>query len=250
MIRCECEGIHWLEFELLANFPQLQHAVLLRHGGISSGNFASLNLSYHVGDVHDCVQENLNKIKRVLGFPNLIWGHQVHGKQIIRISSESIDDIPTCDGLATNATSQALMIHHADCQAAIFYDPVTHALANVHCGWRGSVQNIYAETIHYMFRTFGSKAENLFVAISPSLGPENAEFVNYEQELPEPFWNYQIKPCYFDFWAISQRQLLDSGVLHHHIQVAKISTYSNPEDYFSYRLAKVKGGNGTIAMLL
>ena len=40
-----------------------------------------------------------------------------------------------------------LVIQHADCQAAIFFDPVRKAIANVHCGWRGSVCNIYAKTV-------------------------------------------------------------------------------------------------------
>ena len=107
-------------------------------------------------------------------------------KGSLSISSEMHCEIPTCDILTTRETERALMIHHADCQAAIFYDPVVHALANVHCGWRGSIQNVYQETLAHMFQTFGSKAENVLVAISPSLGPQNAEFVNFEQELPKP----------------------------------------------------------------
>ena len=82
MLRYECEGIHWLEFELLADFPQLKHAVLLRQGGFSLGKFASLNLSPYVGDSDTFVKANLNKVRRVLGFPNLFWGRQVHGKGI------------------------------------------------------------------------------------------------------------------------------------------------------------------------
>ena len=142
------------------------------------------------------------------------------------------------------------MIKHADCQAAIFYDPEHRAIANVHCGWRGNVQNIYRETVREMRRHFASRPENILVAISPSLGPEKAEFINFKKELPEAFLPYQVKPTYFDLWAISRMQLESEGILSHHIQIASICTYSHPEDYFSFRRDnRVTGNHGTVAVL-
>ncbi len=116
------------------------------------------------------------------------------------------------------------MIRHADCQATIFYDPEHNAIANVHCGWRGNVQNIYRATAFEMRKTFSSKPENILVGISPSLGPEKSEFINYRKEFPESFLPYEIKPTYFDLWAISRMQLEASGILPHHIEVASICT--------------------------
>jgi YfiH family protein len=141
------------------------------------------------------------------------------------------------------------MISHADCQAAIFYDPIQKAIANVHSGWRGNIQNIYASTILKMQQMYGSKPQNLLVCISPSLGPQSAEFTNFQNELPEAFWKFRTPPHHFDFWQISQYQLEESGVLPSHIQIAEIDTLSNPQDYFSYRHSKICGRNATVCAL-
>jgi copper oxidase (laccase) domain-containing protein len=90
----------------------------------------------------------------------------------------------------------------------------------------------------------------LLAVISPSLGPCCAEFIHYRKELPTWMHAYQIRPHYFDFWAISRQQLIDAGVLPAHIDVATICTCCNPQ-FFSYRRAtKTSGGrtgrNGSI----
>lgn len=249
MIRKSHNGIEWLEFEHLAEFRHLKHGVFLRHGGVSQGMYASLNLNYCLGDDPDAVEENLKKVNEILQTPKLYWANQVHGGKVCVVDHAWNNQNNSCDGILTNHLDKGLMIHHADCQAAIIYDPKHHAVANVHCGWRGSVQNIYAATIQEMGSTFGSKPQDLFVGISPSLGPQHAEFINYRTELPELFWEFQVRPTYFDFWAISEAQLLQCGVLKHHIEVAKICTYGNPQDYYSYRFNKIRGGHGTIALL-
>lgn len=243
-------GIQSLQFELFDPFPRLKHAVLLRHGGVSVGKYATLNLSAAVGDDPSAVEENQRRVSNMLGCGSLISAKQVHGKTLLEVNDPTTKDMGAADGLMTKKADLPLMIHHADCQAAIFYDPVEHALAVVHSGWRGSVQNIYKETIDSMRSRYGTKVENLHVAISPSLGPEHAEFVHYKQELPENFWDYQLKPFYFDFWAISEMQLKEEGVRKEHIQIARICTYAGHGDYYSYRRDKIRGGHGTVALLL
>lgn len=249
MLRKEREGIHWLEFELFSDC-EIKAGVLLRHGGFSQGVYASLNLNYYVGDNPEYVTSNLQKVSAVLDIPKLVWSNQVHGTIVEHLSSPNNKPSQSCDGMTTSELNLGLLIHHADCQAAIFYDPVKHALGTVHCGWRGNVQNIYAETVRSMKSRFNSQPKDLLVAISPSLGPENGEFIHYRKELPESFWPFQVKPTYFDLWAISEWQLKECGILSDHIQIAGINTYSNPEDFFSYRRCKIRGGNATVAMLI
>ena len=249
MINKEENEIQWLEFELLADQPRLKHGVFLRHGGVSQGKYASLNLSSSVGDDPAAVKENQRRATVILNSSPLVYTKQVHGSHVIEVT-ESQMQLEPADGMITKKRDLPLTIHHADCQAAIFYDPVEHVLAVVHSGWRGSVQNIYKQTIDSMKNKYGSKAENLLVGISPSLGPNHAEFINYKQEFPEKFWEFQVKPLYFDFWAISEMQLKAEGVLTDHIQIAGICTFANQQDCYSYRRDKIKGGHGTVAVLL
>lgn len=248
MIRKKKDEIEWLEFNFFAEIPGLVHGVFLRHGGISQGPYCSLNIGGGTGDDTSNVAENRRRLLETLDVQGCVSGRQVHSDQIVCVKDMNID-IGDCDGLITNQKNIALMIKHADCQAAIFYDPIKQVIANIHAGWRGQVKNIYRATVHKMMKDFGSKPENLLIGISPSLGPNHAEFINYEVEFPEEFWRFQVRSTYFDLWAIARDQLENAGVLPHHIEIAGICTHSHVEDYFSFRRDKVTGRNATMIAL-
>lgn len=240
-------GLKFLQFNLFLSCPEIIHASFTRLGGVSLGPYASLNVSYHVGDKDEHVDANRERIKKTLQLKSLLDSVQCHGADV-HVIKDAKAPIPSCDALITQMPEIGLLIKHADCQAAIFYDPVQKVIGNAHAGWKGSIQKIYTATIFRMQSEFGCNPANILVAISPSLGPMDAEFKNFRTELPEQFWKYQIKPTYFDFWEISRQELLDAGVLPEHIEIAKISTLSNP-DYFSYRREKASGRLATVIAL-
>ncbi len=256
MIRRNNGNIEWLEFELFSQEAHLTHGVFLRHGGVSTGSYSSLNVVTGTGDNLLNVQENLRRIHHSLNVERLITADQVHGHEVQHVL-EPKEQFSECDGLFTNQKNWGLVIAHADCQAAIFYDPIHHAIANVHAGWRGQVKNIYQEIVNKMRHAFHSKPEDLLVGVSPSLGPENSEFIHFRKELPEEFWSFQVKDTYFNLWAIARHQLQACGILPHHIQIAEIDTFATPQDFFSYRrekktgrTEKITGCHGTVAALL
>ena len=252
MIRKKRNNIEWLEFEILAPHPELRHGVFLRHGGVSDSSFSSLNAIMASGDDPLKVSENRKRMCDCLGIQNLVNAKHIHDKEIKWVK-ETGPRHDGYDGLMTSTNGLGLMATHADCQAAIFFDPIEKAIATVHAGWKGQGKNIYKETIEQLKKAFNSKVENLLVGISPSLGPENSEFIHYKTELPQAFWDFQIQPTYFNLWEISRSQLLECGILPHHIEIASIDTYANSKDFFSYRRekasGKVTGGHGTIAAL-
>lgn len=245
MKRKKSGAIEWLEFELLQDIPEIVHGVFLRHGGVSHPPFHSLNMG--LGDDPLAVIENQRRICTILGISELIHGKLVHGKHLEIVENE----VPAecCDGLITQTKGVGLLTSHADCQAAIFYDPIHKAIANVHAGWRGNVQNIYREAVLKMEHAIGTKPEDLLVCISPSLGPDASEFKNYREELPSSFLPYQFKPYHFNLWEIARDQLEDAGVLPHHIEIACLCTFQQSQDFFSYRRDKVTGRNATIIAL-
>lgn len=244
----ERAGIYFWEFDLLKNCPKVIHGSCQRHGGFSEGPFGSLNTSFKIGDREEHVQQNLDKIQKTFSLEKLSYCTQVHGLEVLEAEKGGVEGIG--DALVTSRLNVGIVARHADCQAGLFYDPQNHVAAFAHAGWRGSVQNIYAHLINYLRNRFTTKPENLLVCLSPSLGPEAAEFINYRTELPETFWDFQVKPNYFDFWAISEWQLTQAGVKKEHIEIAKICTYSNPKDYFSYRHEKGSGRLATFIALL
>ncbi len=245
MLRKKIGSLEWLEFELLQECAEMRHAVYLRHGGVSEGPYHSLNVGGGTGDNETHINLNRAKIKKHLGCKHLVSGKQVHGICIKRVPLENEE----CDGLITQEKSAGLLIKHADCQAVIFYDPIEKALGCIHAGWRGNVQNIYAETISKMRHMFGTKPENLLVGISPSLGPCCSQFIHFEKEIPQKFLSFQIRPLYFDLWEMARWQLIEAGVLPHHLEIAPICTCCNPADFYSYRRDKKTGRNATVACI-
>jgi len=248
MLRKQSNDIEWLEFELLADCKNLDHGVFLRHGGTSSTPYHSLNLGLSTKDDPQSVKNNLSSVAKLFKTNHLYGVRQVHGKDV-HIVEKGDTSFPFADAIATNHPDHALIIKHADCQSAILYDPIHHALTSVHSGWRGSVANIYDQAVSTMKETYNSKPQDIIACIGPSLGPDHAQFIHYKKELPESFWSYQTRPNYFDFWTISYDQLISCGILPHHIEIAKICTYANEEDFFSYRHCEPTGRHGTVAVL-
>lgn len=169
---------------------------------------------------------------------------QVHGTHFHAIHDPH-EPLPPCDAIATSLKGVALMIRHADCQAALVYDPEKKVIAAIHAGWRGLVQEIYPLTIARLHDHYGCNPQHLRIIISPSLGPENAEFKHFQEEFPESYWTYQVKPNYFDLRKIAKDQLLRTGVLPEHLFISSIDTF-NPESCCpSYRRTKTTSRMGS-----
>ena len=255
MIEKQQNGIKWLEFELLSELSFLKHAIFLRSGGVSQVPYFSLNLGSYVEDKPEWVEMNLEKADEVLKtldphWKKLIWAKGCHKTGIAEVDLSSPQVVMDHDALITSTSHLTLMNTHADCQIAFIVDPIKRVIANVHAGWKGNVANIYEKTILYLKTTHQSDPANLLVGIGPSLGPSHSEFINYKKEFPEQFWKYQVKPNYFDLWQIAEAQCLEAGILSDHLQIAKICTFSNPKDYFSFRRDKTTGRNGSCLMLI
>lgn len=241
--------MEWLEFDLLEPYPHVVHGIFLRHGGVSKGHCASLNVGNGTSDHGEHVITNRDLMRKALQMPVLIFPNQAHGSHVERITAKNLDKLPQADALFTSEKNVALGVTHADCQAAIFYDPVHEVIGVAHAGRRGLAQNIYARLFEAMQRDIGSQPQNMIVCISPSLGPDHAEYKNYKQELPQEFWGFQTKPHHFDFWAIGRKQLASLGILDKNIELLEVCTHCHPEDYFSHRRDKDTGRHGTVVAL-
>jgi YfiH family protein len=194
-----------LTFPELSNFPTLLHGIFNRLGGVSPPPYDSLNVSYGVDDDPRLVKANRERIKQSLAVDILVSGQQVHGSKVHVIAEKPDNDmeIPGCDAFITNVAGVGLMIQQADCQAVMLFDQHRQVAANIHCGWRGSMDNIIFTTIRVMTEEFATDPSHLLAAISPSLGHCCAEFVHYEQELPGHFHPFQVKSNYLGLSCLS-----------------------------------------------
>jgi YfiH family protein len=203
-------------------------------------------MSYDVGDLEENVLKNL--VKAVMNMPGMFSVRQVHGNSVRIFSQQDKSDLEEHEGdaLITDVPGYLLLVKGADCQSVIIFDPVQTVVANIHAGWRGSIQNIIGRTVSVMKEVYGCRPQDLICGIGPSLGPCCAEFVNHAQEFPPAFKRYEVSLNHFDFWAISREQLEVCGVCPENIAISTIYTRCNTDQFFSYRKEKVTGRFGTV----
>ncbi|MGD9055646.1 MAG: polyphenol oxidase family protein [Desulfobacterales bacterium] len=242
MILTHKNGASFYQFESLIQFSEIRHGIFTRHFGNSSAPFASLNVSFGLGDANDHIQQNRRIIARAMGGHDLIYALQVHGDQVLILNpdqSPTGDDgswrLGTGDALVTATAGKLLMTQLADCQSILLYDTTRQVVANIHSGWRSSIRNIAGQTVNAMQKHFGSDPAHLLAGIGPSLGPCCAEFIHYRKEIPERLWPYKVSKRHFDFWTISRDQLCAAGVSPDHIENSNICTRCNTALFFSYR---------------
>lgn len=237
-----------LYYYLLKGAHGIKCIVFNRWGGVSPPIFNELNVSFHVGDKQEYVIKNREIISEFFDVPFLISSKQVHGDGIIEIKAPGkFHEISGFDALMTNRPGIALMVQHADCQAVILHDPVNKAVANIHCGWRGSVSGILSKTVIEMGKKYNTRPKDLLAAIGPSIGPCCYEFKDWEKLLPEDFHTF-VSDDHLDLRAVSLWQLKRAGLLEEKIEISKTCTFCS-RDFFSHRRDGTTGRNATIVML-
>ena len=253
MILTKKKQVLYFQFPGLSRFREIKHGIFTRNSGHSKGLYQSLNINYNSSDNKNDIKLNRDLVSRCMNEDknNIVYAGQVHGTNVLLFSennNKTASDTagklpPEGDALVSNVRKKMLVIMLADCQPVFLYEPVRRVVANIHSGWRGSINNIIGRTIYKMNERFGCNPEKIIAGIGPSLGPCCAEFVNYKKEIPEAFWKYKDNADYFDFWALSRDQLIKAGVSAENINLSRICTRCNSDIFFSYRRERLQGGS-------
>ena len=248
MLLVKKEQPFFFQFEALNRCKGLWHAVTSRHGGESGPPYDNFNLSQGVDDDPRAVTANRKRLHVLTGGGVHLYSRQNHGTSIRVITRDVLDNTETiqtvpeaADALITDVPGVYLLIQTADCQAVMLFDPHRRVVANVHCGWRGSVADILGSTVKRMVDRFACDPATMVAAIGPSLGPCCAEFINFKDEIPGHLWPFRVDAHHFDFWRISRYQLANAGFSNAHVHEAAICTRCNPHLFFSYRAQRQTG---------
>jgi purine-nucleoside/S-methyl-5'-thioadenosine phosphorylase / adenosine deaminase len=155
-------------------------AVTARDGGVSSGPYATLNLSLSVGDDPARVLENRRRLAAALGASpgDFVFARQVHGAGVRIVGPAdrgrgafTLDDaVPDTDALVTTSPDVVLAILTADCVPIVLHDPVAGVLACVHAGWRGTVARVLAAAVAAM-QSVGSRPSDIAAGVGPAVAP-------------------------------------------------------------------------------
>lgn len=178
------------------------------------------------------------------GDPRIVSVHQIHSNRCM-VAAERAGRIGDADALITNTPGLLVSVRTADCVPILLADPRRRAVAAVHAGWRGTVQNVAASAIGAMRNTFGSRPEDIIAAIGPCIGPCCFEVgpevaVEFQGIFPE---RKDLEGrTHVDLPEANRRQLVAAGVPDASISVAHICTACTPEEFYCFRRERQRTG--------
>jgi hypothetical protein len=247
--------IVFYQFDALRD-ANVNHGIFTRLGGVSEGQWASLNMSRSTGDAVEPVRENRKRALDVLGLKQeqSLTSWLVHGNHVRVVTHDDLghDDVHA-DAMVTRTRGLALTLRFADCVPVLFHDRVRGAIGIAHAGWMGIVRGVLPATVKTMRNAFGSQPKDIVACIGPSIGPDEFEVgedvaAQIQAAVREPVIlsggsegqrSGGAKPR-VNLWAAARSQLEDSGV--NQIDVAEICTARNTHEWFSHRAERSKTG--------
>jgi len=254
------DDLEYIQFPKLCASGCVKHTFSTRHGGVSKGDFASMNLSFNRGDKRESVLKNYeilcNAVK--INTKNLVLSKQTHTNNVKVVTKEhrgtgvTKPEFCDIDGLITNQTGVALVTQYADCTPLLFCDPVKRVIASSHAGWRGTVKLIGKVTVEKMTKEFGCNPKDIIVGIGPCILDccyevdqpvfeefEKIDFINTKDILkPKPNGRYML-----NLVEANRLILINSGILPENIDASDICTCCNCDDLHSHRATGGKRGN-------
>ncbi|AOH54207.1 laccase [Peribacillus muralis] len=157
---------------------QLVAGFTTKNGGVSSGDFQSLNTGFHVGDRLEDVQGNRGILAEKLSFSLDGWigAEQTHETQILQVTSldggrgstDYISAFKATDGFYSKDRNVLLTMCYADCVPLYFLAPAHGMIGVAHAGWKGSVNGIARKMVEAWLRE-GIKEAEIFAVIGPSI---------------------------------------------------------------------------------
>ena len=202
-------------------------------------------LTYNLGEKIDAFTTDRTIGRKI---PGVVYPHQTHTDKIYTISSDffllSLAErkaaLEGVDALISNAKNIIMGISTADCIPVIVYDPVHHAAAAIHAGWKGTRLMIVSKTLQEMQKVYGTNPSDCTAAIGPGISQDSFEV---GQEVVDAFVeagfemaDYVImkKKPHIDLKALNKYQLTSMGLKDNNIIVSDIDTFTDV-DYFSAR---------------
>jgi YfiH family protein len=158
--------------EILRAWPDagICHGFIGRSGGVSTGPFASMNLSYWVGDNEHAVDTNWERLRREVPDLKLVARlNQVHGNVVHAATRDTAALRPPGDGLVTAEPGVMLGIFSADCVPILMVDPKRKIAGALHAGWRSVIADIADAGVRAMDQ-LGARASDIRAAMGPSIG--------------------------------------------------------------------------------
>lgn len=224
-----------------------------RKGGVSSGDYFSLNLGFHTKDKYKNVLQNRKLLCESLNLNQnkLVCGEQVHGNRIHKVVSEDAGrgsksmgtSLPGVDALITNEKDLPLFSFFADCVPIFLFDPQKEAIGLAHAGWKGTVLKVGLNTLYHMNLEFGTTPSSVWVGLGPAICgfcyEVDEKVVSYFKNVFS-FWPEFIEQITEDSYHLDLRKcnelsFRNIGVDKNRIITSDCCTFEQSDNFFSYR---------------
>lgn len=247
-------------FQKWSKDPKLIHGFTTKKGGVSKGEWASLNLGFNRGDTRENVIENYKLVCRALGVAenSLVAANQVHETCIVEVNKSDCGNgihnqnkWASADGLYTKEKNITLVTYYADCVPLFFYAPKYEMIGLAHAGWRGTVGEIGAKMVKKWHEFHHIPYDEIEVGIGPSIGPCCFEvhddvahqFIKKFGKADFVVENKENGKYNINLWQCNVESLVKQGIKRSQITSAKTCTCCHHDIFFSHRYTQGKRGN-------
>ena len=209
--------------------------------------------------------KNYDKLCHAIGesYINIDKPNQDHTQNIQKVDKKinlslpdfNLNDYNSTDGLITAKKDILLATTNADCILLMFFDPVRKVIANVHSGWKGTLQRISVEAIRKMQKEYESCPEDIICCICPSIRKCHFEVEkDVEQLFRDEFKELNLeliieqkseKKWNIDTVQINKEILKMAGLSEKNIIDSEICSVCNSDLIHSYRVEKEEYGLAT-----
>ena len=230
--------------------PNVHAAMTLRTGGVSQGEFASLNPATHVQDDVNVVLENRAIIKQMLNLPSEpVWLEQVHSNIVTNLNLpgfKNLEGLEVADASFTSQSGIVCAVLTADCLPLAFCSKDGTKIAAVHAGWKGLFAGIITNTVNAL------ETNDLLVWLAPAIGAERFEvgsevrelFIGKNPEFAAAFKPHAPQKYLADIYKIARIELTGLGITK--IYGGEFCTVSNAKRFYSYRRDNSTGRMATL----
>ena len=258
--------VPFLTYKALEKIPFINHAFSTRLGGVSTGEFTSMNLAFNRGDEYENVIQNYKIFCNAAGFDfnTLVASAQDHHTFVRKVTSDNCGtgitrprDIQSVDALVTNERNVTLVTYYADCTPIFFVDTEKRVIALAHAGWRGTVGKICEKVINVMSDDYSCNKNDIICCIGPAIGKCCYEIDQscYEEFAKVDFIDISsVMTCkdngkyMADLPETNRQIIISAGVPEKNIIISDICTKCSSELLWSHRATN--GHRGTMSAFM
>jgi hypothetical protein len=208
-----------------------------RRGGVSSGSFASLNLSACAGDAAANVAENVARLTAACALPHAPqWPRQVHGSAVVeagRLHRAAVQ----ADAVFTSRPGVICSVRTADCLPVLLCARDASAVAAAHAGWRGLAAGVLEAAVSALQVPPAAILAWLGPAIGPAVyevGDEvRSAFLAVDRAAGTAFARSARGRWLADLYTLARQRLRGAGV--QEIHGGGYCTYTDRLRFYSYR---------------